>query len=84
MSGSDSKLLGQFQPQVAGPTPMYMEVTRDMIFRLVNEELARRHQPVLPLNAELTVNIPGGGDRSGENLEIDSRGEVYLTFRWKK
>lgn len=82
MEEKGGALLTQLEPQIAGPTPMIMKVNRDLILRLVNEELAKRRQLLLPLNVDLTVNVPGGGDYSGMNLEIE--GDVVLTFRWFK
>jgi hypothetical protein len=58
---------------------MVMEVPKDLILRLINEELARRRQPELPHNVSVTIHVPGGGDYSNEDIDLDK-----ITFRWMK
>lgn len=73
---------GILRPEKAGHTPMKMTVSRSDLLQLINLQLKREGKPELPQNAQIVVKVPGGGDWSGEYLDLDDKEQV-IDLRWK-
>lgn len=63
-------------------TPMVIELTKaHLLFMLNNYALGLgADTSSIPTNAEVTVDVPGGGDWSGMPLEITDGRSIYV--RW--
>lgn len=61
---------------------MRMDIAKSDLLELINAQLQNQGDPELPANTEISVHVPGGGDYSNTDLELDDR-EVKLTLRWK-
>lgn len=60
-----------------GKIPLVLTVSRTVLIDLLNEERAKYPLTPIPKNAVITIQIPSGGDYSGEKLEIEQ-----LEVRW--
>jgi hypothetical protein len=66
---------------------MTTTVTRDhrltlygkQIRELVNEHLAADRKPLIPANAEIQITVPGGGDWSNSELDLNEH-PVVITW----
>lgn len=65
-------------------TPMILRVPKSLLLQVVNEERARSRQEPIPVNlCEVSVYVPGGGDWSNTNLELDDEAQA-IEIRWKQ
>lgn len=65
----------------ANRTPMIMQLNPSAIIHAVNQCLGAEGRPLIPINADVSVRIPGG-ESSGLDIELDE-GKVFLDIRWE-
>lgn len=70
--------------QIPMSVPMILKITKSDLLEMVNRELQRQRDTPVPVNlCEVTVPVPGGGDWSNTNLDLDDR-EAVIEIRWKE
>jgi hypothetical protein len=60
--------------------PMIMPLTSDTLIWLINEHLRSVGAELIPEQANLSVDVPSGGDCSGERLHLDNK--IVLNVRF--
>lgn len=78
----DYEKIGDLMKPVENKTPMIMRLPPSAIIWALNQQLEREQLPDIPLNATISVRVPGGGDWSSTDLELDER-DVMLDIRWE-
>ena len=64
--------------------PMILEVSKSLLLETINRERQRTHQDPIPVNhCEVTVRVPGGGDWSNTDLDLNDQEQV-IQVRWKE
>lgn len=63
-----------------GGIPMVCKITKEQLLWMLNEQFPTAHQ--IPMNAEVTIKLPSGGDLSGEDFEITR--STPIEVRWVK
>lgn len=64
-------------------TPMIMKVTHSHLLWVINRQLESEGKKRIPLDTVITCPVPGGGDWSNTELELDNDQQVLL-FRWRQ
>lgn len=65
--------------------PMIMQLSPTLIIHAINAALDAegRSDEHIPIDATLSVHVPGGGDWSNTDLELDER-DRPLEIRWER
>lgn len=65
------------------PQPMIMQVSPTALIHAINQCLIQEGREPLPVGATVSVRVPGGGDWSNTDLELDER-DRPLEIRWER
>lgn len=65
------------------PQPMVMQVSPTALIHAINQCLIQEGREPLPIGATVSVRVPGGGDWSNTDLELDER-DRPLEIRWER
>lgn len=74
-------MIDRLIPVPAGHQPMKLDIHKSQLLEMVNAQLQSQGQAPIPKNCQVTVKVPGGGDYSGDDLELDDK-DIRITIRW--
>lgn len=71
------------KPEHKVPQPMIMQLSPSQLLLAINRFLESENIETIPESATVSVRVPGGGDYSNTDLELDE-GEIGLDIRWER